>query len=485
MNLDDKDIDKLFREGLGDMNLQYDAEGWSAMQNKLKASKKKKGWLGLFALALFLGAGTFLYFSFEDYLWSEPNLSAQQDLKNDSLNNEISSLINNRANSQPSNALKENKAQDINDRSEIISIPNDNITSSNKSVSNSLSFNEVVKQKSAVNNTTNKTKPNLFSSNKSFGGSQTVKSIPKTANSDENNPNSNGTKTIQNKTQTYTDNQSSSEFNQTTNSILSNNPYETFGELNSKNNTANLSLKPFKNTSIDKTRLNNAIHTDSVMLNFGKDTTINNRAWSIEIYPNLSSNTNYKFGKLSTDDQLGYKYGFEYLNHYNIGLGINYHFLLKKKIEFSSGLLFRQYGFKENKYDESLIYSSDYKYNYLDLSVSFSYNVIEFKKLVPFASVKTDFNLLLNSINKIYISSRDETLNYPFEASSSLSINYTGGICYNLNHKWSSVLALNFSHSIMPVSIINKEQIHSKNWGLRIGIRKNIFKTIKTPPSFK
>lgn len=478
MSLEDKDIDKLFREGLGDMKLPYDPNGWSTMQTKLKKAKIFKLWLSISLSIVTISASALLFFYFSSLNQIPNNTDSKKNTAVTSQSTHIQNEVNTDANTQHHNHIKEQK-----------------VISKNKKLSNR---NKVLRNK--LNAYSNETYPNtdiktpISSTNSDSKIDNSKELVNKHSTSENSEKISIGANTL-------TDNSTGGELSTTDISKygLTENSIDALSQstdINSSNENMNkkTGLITLNSILLDEYQPISTLHNDSVMLDFNRDTNVRKGAWGIELYLNkgqkiILSHSNYESAIISN---------YSNTPRLNVSLGLSYYLINTKKVWLSTTFRYRNLGYKEeleliNDLGDVLEKQQNiYDFRFLELDLSFNYIFLSEKKTSPFINITPSYSWGIDGVERktnLLNNQSKERMTVSLN-NQNLSLRIGAGIKFHINNNYEMFTMVSRSETFFPS--IEKpfwynpvEFVEEVHYGITLGIKKNLFKTIKLPLLFK
>lgn len=499
MELSDNDIDKLFRDNLSDLNLNFNPKDWNNMQRKMRAKKWRKFiLLGLLALI----STSLIAYLFITNLPSKNNLTNNANKTNNEtsvLNNEINNSNEISKEDINTNSTNENS---LNSANSFINNASHNVNNSSRNSVNTgtnNAFKEEQKLSNKQGNNITKQNTNLLED----GAKNSTNSLSTTSSGYTDNSNSNNSNTVSNNSGD-TDN-SSNNFNSAQNNLnensgktLENNSNnKPFREENLAGNIDNkinsiadtVSLIKFTSSILDES-ISLTLDTTLNSLQKMKDTVVWKHAFGLELYPNLNNYIGYNLGS----SQSSYQYALTKIESKtlkNIDFGVNYSFLRNKKIDLSTGIHYTRIGYKIIYTNEVYTETETSKFHFIDLRGDLNYHFNR-KKFSPFISVAPELNILLGgyrnttfSTDSVPVDNRGDIIIGAQNVSA--SINLGAGVNYSLSKKWEMYLQINLKTFVFPTVSsttffgANGEFLTPQSYGFKFGIRRNSYKTIQIP----
>lgn len=515
MELSDNDIDKLFKDNLSDLNLTFDPKAWNSMQKKMKANKWRKFiLLSVFAL---ISIAAIAFFSLNNsstinnsIVENNSNIdksttykslnksSAKEDINNkidiQTDDNEVGIKKSNyKTNLEAEKTLPSNNSKD----------KTKSLASSNKILSKSNNTSKRISKKSSNNieNTANNTKPEVTPEKTASNSSSFKKNNPNDNNSISNSNSGvkqvapsgeelpNNINTTKNNKSTNTDNNFADNSDKIKQEITSN-KIATSNDVSESNNTSNSehvlnnfntreSIELYSYESIELTKMKQTIIDSSINeLLILKDSIEWREAFALELYPNLSNT------KIGTND-------FQIVNPevkpvFGFGIAFNYLAKRTKRWDLTIGLGYTNIGFETN-YEQEItteIYykvKDTYTYHFVDLQLGINYYLSR-KKLSFYLNATPEINFSLagrvkqqNTPLSGFDIPRDGKYNIVANTVMS-SINFGIGVDYQVNKKWNIYLLPNYKFYVIPYNSTSAVKRTPFSYGVKLGIRYNIYK---------
>lgn len=511
MELSDNDIDKLFRDNLSDLNLNFNPKDWNNMQRKMRAKKwRKLILLGLLALI----STSLIAYLFITNLPTKNNLTNNANTNITNTVNQTTNTINETStvNNEINNSSEANKEEDINPNSaneNSLNSANSFINNASHNVNNwignsvTTGTNNAFKEEQKLSNEQEK---NIQKQNNNLLGVEaknSTNSLSTTSSGYTNNSNSNNSNTVSNNSGD-TDN-SSNNFKPAQNNLdensgktlVNNSNKKPLGEenlvgnINNKINSVADSVNLIKFTSniLDES-ISLTLDTTLNSLQKMKDTVVWKHAFGLELYPNLNNYIGYNLGS----SQSSYQYALTKIESKtlkNIDFGVNYSFLRNKKIDLSTGIHYTRIGYKIIYTNEVYTETETSKFHFIDLRGDLNYHFNR-KKFSPFISVAPELNILLGGYRNTTFSNDSVSLDNRGDIiigaqNVSASINLGAGVNYSLSKKWEMYLQINLKTFMFPTVSsttflgANGELLTPQSYGFKLGIRRNSYKTIQIP----
>lgn len=512
MELSDNDIDKLFRDNLSDLNLNFNPKDWNNMQRKMRAKKWRKFiLLGLLALI----STSLIAYLFITNLPTKNNLTNNANTANTNTVTQTTNTINetsvlnneiNNSNEISKEDINTNSANEnsLNSANSFINNAPHNVNNSSRNSVNTGSNNPFKEEQKLSNKQGNNiTKQNTNLLGDEAKNSTNSLSTTTTSNGYTDNSSSNNSNTVSNNSGNY-DN-SSNDFNLAQNNLdensgktLANNSNnKPFGEENLAGNIDNKinsvsdsdNLIKFTSNILDES-ISLTLDTTLNSLQKMKDTVVWKHAFGLELYPNLNNYIGYNLGS----SQSSYQYALAKIESKtlkNIDFGVNYSFLRNKKIDLSTGIHYTRIGYKIIYTNEVYTETETSKFHFIDLRGDLNYHFNR-KKFSPFISVAPELNILLGGYRNTTFSNDSVSVDNRGDIiigaqNISASINLGAGVNYSLSKKWEMYLQINLKTFMFPTVSsttffgVNGELLTPQSYGFKLGIRRNSYKTIQIP----